>query len=260
MQLGYVPGMRPLFALALALVFAAGCGADDDDDGAAGAPLFEGVPWTLTSGVDVEGWEAHAPSATFVEGTVSGSTGCNRFTAPYTIDGDTLAIGAAARTEMACPAPADAVESAFANALEQVAGWRMEGAELVLAGEDEGELLRFGEPSPDGAWEATAFLIGDGVSSPLPGTEVTAVFEDGTLSGSAGCNTYRATYETGRGTITIGEPSATMMACAEPAGAMDQEQAYLSALPLAVGYRVEGTQLSLLTADGTFVATYQRKP
>ncbi len=250
--------MKPLLALALALTFAAGCG--EDDDGAAGGPGFEGVPWTVTSGIDVAGWEAYAPSATFADGTVSGSTGCNRFTAPYTIDGDTLEIGTAARTEMACPAPAGAVENAFADALEHVAGWRMEGAELVLAGEDGGELLRFGEPSPAGAWEATAFLIGDGVSSPMPGTEVTAVFEDGTLSGSAGCNTYRATYETGRGTITIGEPAATMMACPDPDGVMEQEQAYLSALPLAVAYRVEGTQLSLLTADGTFVATYQRKP
>ncbi len=41
---------------------------------------------------------------------------------------------------------------------------------------------------------------------------------------------------------------------------MEQEQAYLSALPLAVKYRVEGSKLSLLTAQGTYVATYQRAP
>jgi heat shock protein HslJ len=48
------------------------------------------VPWILASGVDVPGWEQTPPSATFNEETVGGSTGCNRFTAPYTVDGDTL--------------------------------------------------------------------------------------------------------------------------------------------------------------------------
>jgi heat shock protein HslJ len=39
---------------------------------------------------------------------------------------------------------------------------------------------------------------------------------------------------------------------------MEQEQAYLSALPLAAEYRLEGEMLSLLTARGTIVATYVR--
>ena len=41
---------------------------------------------------------------------------------------------------------------------------------------------------------------------------------------------------------------------------MEQEQAYLAALPRAVSYRVEGISLSLLTAEGTYVANYQRAP
>ena len=48
------------------------------------------------------------------------------------------------------------------------------------------------------------------------------------------------------------------MACAEPKGVMDQEAAYLAALPTAVGYRVDGGSLALLSADGTSVATYTR--
>jgi heat shock protein HslJ len=38
---------------------------------------------------------------------------------------------------------------------------------------------------------------------------------------------------------------------------MEQEQAYLSALPTAANYTVEGSTLSLLTAQGTYVAVYQ---
>ena len=61
----------------------------------------------------------------------------------------------------------------------------------------------------------------------------TARFADGTVSGWTGCNR------------------------AEPDGVMEQEQAYLSALPSAAQYTVEGSTLSLLTAEGTFVAVYQ---
>ena len=52
--------------------------------------------------------------------------------------------------------------------------------------------------------------------------------------------------------------SATEMACQSPAGVMEQEQAFLEALPLATGYAVEGTGLTLLTREGTIVATFTR--
>ncbi|HEX5781267.1 MAG TPA: META domain-containing protein [Solirubrobacteraceae bacterium] len=227
-----------------------GCGDEDDGDAAADAPSFEDVPWMLASG----------PSATFTDGTVAGSTGCNRFTASYTLEGDVLEISPAATTRMACEPPVAAAEREFLAALDRVAGWESAGGELVLSDADGNELLRFREPSPEGNWTATMFRQRDAVSSPLPETEVTAVFEDGTLTGSAGCNTYRATYTTDRGSITIGEPAATRKACAGPPGVMEQEQAYLSALPLAVGYRVEGSTLSLLTAEGTYVAIYASAP
>ena len=48
------------------------------------------------------------------------------------------------------------------------------------------------------------------------------------------------------------------MGCASPAGIMEQEAAYLAALPTAVGYRVDGGSLALLGADGTYVVSYTR--
>ena len=74
--------------------------------------------------------------------------------------------------------------------------------------------------------------------------------ETGSLSGSAGCNAYTATYTTDRGAIEIGKPAATRKACAEPDGIMEQEAAYLEALPTAVRYRVAGRLLELLSAEG----------
>jgi heat shock protein HslJ len=96
---------------------------------------FEGAPWVLASGVEVDGWEAFAPTARFEGGMVSGSTGCNRFTGPYSVEGDTLELGAIASTRMACVPPADAVEREFLAALERVEHWRSDGGSLVLLGD-----------------------------------------------------------------------------------------------------------------------------
>ena len=239
-------------ALLLALGLAAGCGGDD------GAGSFVGVPWVVSSGVDLAGTDA-VPSATFTDDTVGGSTGCNRFTASYTVDGDAMEIGEIASTRMACPPPADAIERAYLAALGRVAAWHIDGSELVLADDDDNELLRFEEASPVGDWEVTAFLSGDAVTSPLPGTTITAKFaDDGTLTGSSGCNTYQTAFSLGKGSIEIEPPAATEMACAKPEGVMEQEAAYLAALPTAVGYRVDGGSLALVSADGTYVASYTR--
>lgn len=95
----------------------------------------------------------------------------------------------------------------------------------------------------------------------LGGTEITASFvEGGVLTGSAGCNNYNASYATDGGRIEIAKPATTKKACPEPAGIMEQEAAYLAALPLAASYRLVGRSLELLSAEGTLVASFTRAP
>ena len=246
-------------AVLVALGLTVGCGGDDEAE--ADLTAIVGVPWLLSSGLDVDGWEEAPPSATFTVDTVAGFAGCNRFTAPYTVDGGTVEIGQVAVTRMACPPPADSVERAYLAALADVAGWRLNDGEtqLVLLADGGDDLLTYDLATPVGDWEATSFLTSNAVSSLLPGTTITASFSEGeTLTGSAGCNTYRSNFETNRGSIEIGSPSATEKACSTPAGVMEQEAAYLAAIPTAVRYRVDGNSLALLDADGTFVASYRR--
>ena len=69
---------------------------------------------------------------------------------------------------------------------------------------------------------------------------------------------FLSVVKTDGGSIEIGASASTQMACEEPAGVMDQEAAYLAALPTAVRYRVDGGSLALLSADGTYVASYTR--
>ena len=159
-------------------------------------------------------------------------------------------------TNMACGDPGAAVETAFMDALERVAAARIVGGELTLLDDKDAELLRFREASPLGTWEVTSFLQGDGVSSLVAGSRITATFaEGGKLSGSAGCNDYSGTFTLGSGTLTIGDVSATELACEIPAGVMEQEQAFLAALPRTARYTLEGRSLTLLTEEGTIVAT-----
>ena len=93
-------------------------------------------------------------------------------------------------------------------------------------------------------------------TKPLPDTGITATFEDGQLSGSAGCNTYFAAYNVQGDKITISEWGITEMACLEPEGVMQQELLFMEFLVDAQRYRFEVERLMIFNSDGealTFV-------
>src|SRR3954470_20561256 len=164
------------------------CG--DDQGSAAKSPELEGTPWRLVSGIEVSGWQSVAPSALFEGGRVSGFDGCNQYTAGYTVKGEALTVQPGGSTMMACGEPGGSVATAYAAALRRVAKWRIDGVELVLLDVKGGEVLRYRVASVAGSWEVTSFLQADAVTSPIPGTKITATFgADGKLSGSSGCNT-----------------------------------------------------------------------
>src|SRR4051812_26930184 len=206
-----------------------GCG--DDSGGAAKSPGLEGTPWQLVSGIEVSGWHSVSPSALFAGGQVSGFDGCNQYTAGYTVNGEALRVQPGASTMMACGEPGESVAGAYADALRRVAKWRIDGAELVLLDAKGAEILRYRVASVAGSWEVTSFLQANAITSPIPGTKITATFADGKLSGSSGCNTYTAKYTTRNGSIAISDIAVAHKVCSEPAGVGEQEQAYLAALP-----------------------------
>ncbi len=108
-------------------------------------------------------------------------------------------------------------------------------------------------------WQLVQFENKEGESVPvLEGTEITAVFgEDRSLVGSSGCNTYTANYKTEGGAIAIGAVAATEKACADPEGVMEQESAYITALSIVLGWRVEGDELVLADGGGNQLLSYQ---
>jgi heat shock protein HslJ len=239
----------------LFVLVAAGCGGD----GGADVSQLESTPWVLTSGRDLTLPEGVAPSATFANGRVSGSTGCNEYSGPYKVDGDSLEIGDIASTLIACPPPPDAIEKAYIEALGLVASWAIDDEQLVLSGGDGNELLRYEVASLVGEWTVTGVLSGDAFASPITGTELTATLaENGALTGSAGCNNYTTSYTVDGDTIDIDPAAATRKFCAEPKGVMDQEAAHLAALDHAAQYELVGKTAALLSAGGQRLVTYAR--
>ena len=97
------------------------------------------------------------------------------------------------------------------------------------------------------------------VLSALPGRDLdggataTLRFEQGRASGSDGCNRYDAGYTAQGGRIEIAVAASTRMAC--PPAVTEQAAAFAAALAAAKGYRVDGTRLQLLAADGAVRAT-----
>ncbi len=106
-----------------------------------------GSEWVLQAfGPEGEEEVAVAPAITVMFGadsTFAGSAGCNRYFGRFlTPGGDSLTLGEAGSTMMACPEPAMAQEYRYLQTLGNVGHYRMVAGELVLL-DGAGQLLRF---------------------------------------------------------------------------------------------------------------------
>lgn len=96
------------------------------------------------------------------------------------------------------------------------------------------------------AWQ----LVTINGNAPVPGTQPTARFAEGEVTGSAGCNSYFGSFEVKGSKLTVGALGMTEMYCMEPEGAMDQETAYLSQLGDAESFTIAGETLEITTKSG----------
>ena len=84
---------------------------------------------------------------------------------------------------------------------------------------------------------------------------VSAQFENGSVTGSSGCNNYRASYTLSGSQLTIGPIAGTQMACS-PAQ-MAVERAYLDRLAKVAAFTISGSQLTLTDASGHTLLLFQ---
>ena len=232
---------------------------------------LKGIEWRLTHHVGSQGElvavvEDVLATATFVDGSVAGSTGCNRYHAQYRVDEDRLAVEAIAMTMMACDPARTAVERAFTSALEAAVAFAIAGDRLDLADANGRVVLRLcAVPAlvlRGSRWIATMINNGrGGVASVVEGTEVTAEFgTDGRVAGSGGCNRFSGEYTLEGDGLAIGPVASTRMACLEPEGVGQQESAYFAALARVASWSFQEERLQLRAADGALQVEFRPAP
>lgn len=194
-------------------------------------------------------------SLRFEGGRVAGSDGCNRYSAPVTIQGTALRVSAPGiSTKMACPPPVMRQAEAFQVALGRVQRQRQDARQLQLLSSAGRPLLVLVPQSQRLAgreWRVAGFNNGrQAVVSPILGTSLSLRFLGGDrLAGSAGCNRFTASVQVEGLRLRIGPALAGRRLC-EGAGVMDQERQFLAALSTAASLRLEGETLELRRADG----------
>jgi heat shock protein HslJ len=246
------------------LLVVAGCGDDDGVQTSAagdGGTALDGTTWLLSADAPLGvALGAVGVTAQFENGELTGHSGCNEYSTTYRLDGDSLTIGPdIAGTRMACPPPQTAVERAYLDRLPRVAHYEIDGDTLTMTDDEGDTVLRFqaldGAEAIQGEWTVTSYYTGNAVASVVGGVTMTATFEDGTVSGTTGCNSFNGPYEIHGLDIMIGPLSSTLAAC--PTSELDQqEKNYLRALELARTFQVVGRQLDLFREGETYAVSF----
>ena len=226
------------------------------------APALEAsltsTPWEWVSTTDpVNGTVAVNDPSRYVilfneDGTAYIKADCNNVQATYVVDGNNISIAAGPSTMMACPA--DTLDSVFLQQLSQVSTYFLNGGSLYMEMPADAGTMQFVPqgspvPSPDpnppagGADDHSFYLVSYGPQNApqtlIAGTSITADFVDDRISGFSGCNNYSGTLIPEGDHFTISGIVSTRMFCEQPAGVMEQEQAYLAALETVGGYQWE---------------------
>lgn len=199
------------------------------------------------------------------EGTISGSAGCNQYTATYTTSGSSITFQPTMPTTlMACPNYLTELQSAYLEVLSQTATYQAstDNNNLTLLDAQGNELATFTRLQPvplEGTnWMVTSYNNGeDAVISVLPNTTLTASFRaDGSLLGFTGCNTYTNSYLTDGFQISVNLVEQEHNQCSDPV--MLQEALFLSAYGMGGIYKVLGDDMEIRSSDGSLAMTFQK--
>ena len=104
-------------------------------------------------------------------------------------------------------------------------------------------------------WILTQMLTAGGQTQ-IVDVGVSAEFDGKTISGSAGCNTYNASYEASGSTISFGPIAGTKKLC--PEAEQSTEDRYLQLLAGVGSFEVTGRSMSMNDTDGTPVMQFMQ--
>lgn len=245
---------------ALAVLTLAACGTEKGSTGSSSSAApdlpLAGTDWSVGS-VTVNGRTVQAPhgaDVSFGRDRVSGSSGCNHFSAPTSVKGDTLTVGNSTSTLIGCPRNIQEYEKALSRTLSGRLTAHLGDGKLTLKGQDGDSVSLRARPAAaltGTEWKVTSLVEG-GTASPVPeGTAGKARLtfgKDGSVRGNLGCNRVSGMAKVTEGTITFGHLTTTRMACRGPA--MTLERYLLKLLHGPLSYRIQQHGLTLRAPDG----------
>ncbi|MFN2159893.1 MAG: META domain-containing protein [Anaerolineales bacterium] len=195
------------------------------------------------------------------DGTVSGSGGCNNYNSTYQMEGNNLTIASPiASTMMACEKGMEQ-EQTYLAALQTAQSYQVTESGSLNIKYDTGAgieqvLIYIPERAPlEGTtWTLVSMGPADSPQPPVAGATFTAQFlrdpnfPTGAVSGTTGCNEYRAAYYATENEIKINLPSASANTDC-PAGLPEQEQAFYQGLNQARSYRIISQNMQVFYGD-----------
>lgn len=206
-------------------------------------------------------------------GNIGGSSGCNSYTAGYTLDASNITLSPILTTLMECPTGMEA-EQSYLQALEAAQTYEILADRLLLTtASGTYTFSAYRTPLEGALWSLVA--MGD-IKEPLvpvQGSNFTAQFmhspeaPSGLLVGTTGCNEYATAYAASLNEIKINPSFNTENKSCAP-GIVDQEKMYYLALNNATQYRITGNTLLIPYDDnrqalvfvGTQISVAQRLP
>jgi heat shock protein HslJ len=196
-------------------------------------------------------------TARFAEDKISGYSGCNWYSAEYTVEGATLKFGVAQQTVRDCLLTgAIEQETQFAEALQATTEFSIEGDRLTLS-RSSGKLhframpALSGPPFTGAAWRLVTFDAADPAQRLPENLEITATFDVEKVAGSAGCNTYTGSYTVEGDRVQVAGMGLTKKAC-EPE-TMQAEQRFVFEMQKPNLVVVETGRLTLINDNGLMV-------
>lgn len=254
--------LRVLLAGVAALTLLTACASGTEPATQASAPPLGGTSWILddvmVDGEATAAVDANASLNFAADGSLNGSTGCNRFMGTWTADGDSLTLQTGGMTLMACTGPLESQEKAVLDALAATRSYTVSDDVLTLTGDDGTELARYAAATTDLAgtsWTANGVNNGNGgVETTALTSQLTIEFgAQGEVGGFGGCTDFSGTYATDGPAISITELAAGD--CSDTSLAPQQEQ-YLNALAAATNFSIDGNRLDLRDEAGALQAGF----
>lgn len=189
----------------------------------------------------------------YEDGTYGIKIDCNQGSGKYQLEGNSLTLTPGVMTLAACGPDSlsdqylallhDVVTFVFDQEGHLVLNLKMDAGNMIFA-----RVINEDKSLADTRWTLENIVIGEGVTSTYVDAEITALFEDGQVSGSAGCNRYFGGYQVEGEKLTFDALGSTRMLCDDARN--ERETEFLTAMQSVEGYRLEGDRLILLDGEG----------